>query len=105
MGLQLGELVVEVGVGAAVAKRSEDVVGRFACLAEPRELGAEHGCVERGRHHRSDRANSVASSIVGLPPALMTPVRNPIEERCPSPIPRTLITNRRLPATVPVWSG
>ena len=33
------------------------------------------------------------------------PVRNPIEDWCPSPIPRTLITKRRLPAAVPVWSG
>ena len=39
------------------------------------------------------------------PAASTTPVRNPIEERCPSPMPRTLITNRRLPAAVPVWSG
>ena len=28
-----------------------------------------------------------------------------MDERCPSPMPRTLITNRRLPAAVPAWSG
>ena len=50
-------------------------------------------------------ANGAGSSIVTPPAASTTPVRNPMDERCPSPMPRTLITNRRLPAAVPVWSG
>ena len=45
--------------------------------------------------------------MVTPPAASTTPVRNPIDDRCPSPMPRTLITNRRLPAAVAalVWVG
>ena len=39
------------------------------------------------------------------PPASIVPVRNPIEERWPSPIARKLMTKRRLPGGTPDWSG
>ena len=38
-------------------------------------------------------------------PGVVTAPVDPMDERCPSPIPRTLIKNRRLPAAVSVWSG
>ena len=36
---------------------------------------------------------------------MIVPVRNPIEELWPSPMARTLMTNRTLPGLTPVWSG
>ncbi len=54
---------------------------------------------------RAALAKWLRSSRVAHPAASMTPVRNSIEERCPSPMPRMLITNRRQPPAVPAWSG
>ena len=54
VGLQLVELLVEVGSGEPVAERVEDVVGGLAGVVESGELTAEHGCVEESRHDGSD---------------------------------------------------
>ena len=54
VGLELVELLVEVGSGEPVAERVEDVVGGLAGVVEPRELAAEHGGVEQRRPDRSD---------------------------------------------------
>ena len=101
VGLELVQLLVELGSGEPVAERVEDVVGGLAASCEPGELTAEHGGVEQRRHDRSDGGErEPAHRRWRAPAASTTPVRNPIEDRCPSPIARTLITNRRLPAGV-----
>ena len=91
--------------GEAVPERVEDVVGGLACVVQPGELTAEHRSVEQSRRDRPAVANGAAASIVTSPAASTTPVRNPIDERWPSPMPRTLITNRRLPAAAPFDPG
>ena len=40
-----------------------------------------------------------------VPPGPVTPVRNSIDETCPSPIARRLMTKRSSPSATPDWSG
>ena len=99
------ELLVEIVSSEPLTERVEDVISAFS------------GVVNRASSLRNTAASSRAGPTspdggerrrsVDRHPAFasMTPVRNPMDEMCPSPIPRTLITNRRLPVAIPVWSG
>ena len=101
--VQLVELFVQVGSGEAVVERVEDVVGGLAGCVEPGELDAEDGCLEGGPGC-SDGGERAGSSMVARPAASTTPVRNPIEERCPSRCPDAHHESQAA-AAVPVWSG
>ena len=79
----------------------EDEIRCLAVILEAGQLGAEDRGVEKSRLGVTDRGERGRGSSTGRPVASTTPVRNPMEERCPSPIPRTLSTNRRLPAPCP----
>ena len=101
VGLKIVESLVEVGSGETVTECVENVVGGVAGVASRASSTAEDGGIEQRRLDRPVVANGAGSSIVAPPVESTMPVRNPIEDRCPSPMPRTLITNRRLPAAVP----
>ena len=99
------ELFVEVGSGEPSTECVEDVVGVLA--ASRSRASSLRNTAASSSVELTDPtvANRFGASTATPPSASTVPVRNPMDDRCPSPIPRTLITKRRLPAAAPAWSG
>ena len=95
------ELVTAEGVVEVV----EHVGGAFAVLADRPEPAGELLAVEDGRFDGGQGREGPGSSTATSPAASTVPVRNPMLDRWPSPMPRTLMTKRTEPTGAEDWSG
>ena len=90
----------------ASPSRSSTQSGRLRVVVQP--LGQRRGRrgIERAGTDRADGAERARCvELRPLRSRRRAPVRNPIEERWPSPIWRTLMTNRSAPCGTSDWSG
>ena len=106
MGHQLApksaQALFELSRGELLTEHVENVVGIFPGTAESTKLASKDGVVERDGLVTPLVANGGVASISTLALSSIVPIRNSMEDRCPSPIARTLITKRKLLVGRPV---
>lgn len=96
MGQKPGQLSIQLGAGEVASEAVEDEVGRLTGVGGA-QFGAEHRGLQGGRPrvtHSGQPGGRVDVRVTGL---VDDPGAETDRRAVPSPIPRTLITNRTLP--------
>ena len=103
MVLEESEPSLQLRFGELRSEVTQDIVSVIAASTESTEFSFEHlGLEHRACLWRPFVAKVGVGSKSTSPEPAIVPVRKPIEELWPSPIARTLMTNRRPPGLTPV---